>query len=335
MSSHVNIENQYLNIVIPHRPNQFGTSSDAIYNRNNTSNVLESPYHYKLAISRFNIPCSTIPIFIFEPSKYFVRVRQVATDITSTNEVLYVNLDQNVNTGDEFYYVYSYNNFLTMINTALKASSATFGLSGPELHLDVVSQNLFIVVPEIFLDVDLKTSNFTIEFSHELLKFFDGFELIQLNENWHRFAVYGQYNNYIMTGSAPPLFSINHLIMKSEINVLTHWNIFSSFQITSNLPINNEFIETNFTGEGKPTSSENILADFLIQYNDYNSVARTSIDYNVDSYNWIDLTSQNEIRDIQFSVFWSDTTGKRRIHKLRKGENILIKLVFRDRTLVS
>ena len=122
----------------------------------------------------------------------------------------------------------------------------------------------------------------------------------------------------------------DYYLMKQDYRILSSWNSFKAIQLTSNLPINSEFIDNDYSIQNR-TKSENILRDFVVQYPEFSSVARTTIDYNADEFNWISLFGNDDIRNIQINCYWVDNKGIRRPIVLRYNETIQIKLLFRKK----
>lgn len=338
------VENQYLNIVIPSQQGS-RTFTPCNYVRNNTNSLLYNPNNYKLAVSRFQIPTSTIPIFVFEndpngtltDSIYTIYIfdKGLPTVLYQAN-VQYIPLECELNQTQPLYYVYSYTRFLEMINATIASLQNTVDplVTPPKFYFNSDSQNLFLTTTDDYL---LSTGRFQLFCNDKLYRFFDGFE-IQRNLAQNILLTSSTVNiplfEFIIRELYDNLDSNNLRITKSELNTLASWNSFSSFQINSNLSINNEYIDLEYGGNGKATNAENVLADFIVNYNDNNYTARTTVNFSINEWNYIDVIGSDPLRNIQINIFWIDTKGIKRQHLLRDGEVAFIKLMFRSKYLI-
>jgi hypothetical protein len=349
MSSEIsNIENQYLNIVIPHEGNTTNFTA-ANYTRNNTNSLVFNPRQYKLAVTRFQIPVSSIPLFVFEnnpdgpinDSVYTVYLfeKQNPTVVWSAN-VQYIPRDCELNGNQPYYYVYSYVRFLEMINQTLiqLASDASLPLGAPQFYYDYENQTVFLSISNLFLDNFANGWNFYV--NDKLYRFFDGFEVQRNNGSvfdqivppLSRSLLIFQIIVRSLYDNVDPL-NANNYIVKSELKTLSSWNSLRSLQIQSNLPINNEYIDLEYA-TGRPTNAENVLQDFIVNYPDSNPTARTSVEYSVNEFTYIDLFGDEPIRNIQIQIYWVDIFGIKRQHVLRSGEVCFIRLMFKSKYLI-
>lgn len=353
MTTHSDIQHQYLNIrvandsVKPFKP--------AEYIRNNTSALLEQPRLYKLSVDRFKIPVNTIPLLIVEnlpggslnETVYQFELRDGTGGIVlQTVEYIPNGL---ISTDPRYYYVYSYSRFITMLNNALaSAFDVLYNEPGapppvlpnynkvpPHFEFDPVAQKISLVVPSLFYDplVTNPLPNWTIRFNFELLRFFQGFESdIIIQGEWYEFKTYNRYNNNV-TVEVPDNDNgtqlVNYLNMLPDYNALTRWNELDSIQIITNLPVNQQFVETADTTTS--TSSKPILTDFMVLYPDPNSYAATTLDLATTERSWYDLYGQAPIRNVQFTFLWVSFSGATYPLYLSKGDAIIMKLLFKVR----
>lgn len=352
MSTHSDIRHQYVNLriandsVVPFRPSE--------YSRNNTSVLLEQPRLYKLSVDRFKIPSNTIPLLIAQSTGildelvYAFSMSSDGINFTSANVTFVGNGLQT--TDPRYYYVYSYSRFIYMLNQTLKTlfntvftaayptpapADPNYTVVPPHFEFDSVSQKLSLVVPEELFDTELPGATWKLRFNFDLLRFFAGFESnIIINGQLYEFRTYNRYNNNVtvtITDFDVPPNEITkiYLNMVADYNALSRWNELDSIQIITNLPVNQQFVET--ADPSASTSSKPILTDFIVFYPDTNSYAATTIDYSTDERSWFDLYGTSPIRNVQLTFLWVSYTGNTYPLYLSKGDAITLKLQFRVR----
>lgn len=352
MTTHSDIRHQYLNIrvandtVQPFKPGE--------YTRNNTTVLLEQPRLYKLSVDRFKIPSNTIPLLIAQSTGilnelvYAFSMSSDGINFTSAN-VTYIG--NGLETSDpRYYYIYSYSRFIYMLNQTLKTlfntvfdaafpvpapADPNYKVVPPHFEFDSVAQKLSLVVPAELFDTELPGATWKLRFNFELLRFVAGFESnIIVNGQLYEFKTYNKYNNnvpvVITDFDAPPNeITKTYLNMIADYNALSRWNELDSIQILTNLPVNQQFVETSDTNSA--TSSKPILTDFIVFYPDPNSYAATTIDYSTTERSWFDLYGTSAIRNVQLTFIWVSYTGETYPLFISKGDAITLKLQFRVR----
>ena len=344
MSSHKDIQNQYLNIRIANQT--VVPFTEAIYNKNNTNPILYQPNLYKLSVDRFQIPVDTIPLLIAERANTedFNELVYQFTVINSlgfeeTRSVIYDPSDPSLSTNNpRYFYIYTYSKFIQLLNDALNACWLTayyneFPLEEdppppaipPHFEFDPISQKLSLVVPQDFFDPTIKSPPYKIQFNYPLLRFFSGFQTQVIQQGvQYQFSIYYRYNNIVEFPGTSFYFS-----MLPDYNTLSRWNSLSTVVITTNLPVNQQYVETG--DQKSATNIQPILTDFIVLYPDNNSYAATTLDLTNDERSWYDLFGSSPIRNIQLQVFWTDYKGSTYPLYLSKDTSITMKLLFRVR----
>jgi hypothetical protein len=337
MSSHKDIQNQYLNIRIANQT--VVPFTEAIYNKNNTNPILYQPNLYKLSVDRFQIPVDTIPLLIAEPvtvgsNELIYEFTMSDGTSTETEKVIYIPSDPNLSSSNpRYYYIYTYSKFIQLLNNALAVCygnlMGTFSVP-PHFEFDPISQKLSLVVPQDEFDPSIITGTWTLQFNYPLLRFFAGFQVDIVTQGvQYEFSIYNRYNNVVDIIVTPPSTTAPYLSMLPDINTLTRWNSLSTVVITTNLPVNQQYVET---GDQKgATNIQPILTDFIVLYPDTNSYAATTLDLTNDERSWYDLFGSSPIRNIQLQVFWTDYKGETFPLFLSKDTSITMKLLFRVR----
>lgn len=326
----------YYNITIPHRSKDQFTR--AYYQKNNTEPILNIPHHYSLAITRFSISTGTVPILVAEPldgsNPTTTLIYSFGFEYDGNVEIANVIYEEPVNCERYFYYTYS--RFLKTVNETIRFAFANIpggtpaGSEPPLITFDPTTKLFTITAQTAFYDEDVITP----------IRFFMNSKSESLFPSWDTipYIKCGGYN-----GNSELAFMIrfydkgnnisgDNYVIEQDYEMLTRWNSFKSLQITSNLPIQNEYIENDYNSiDSGKTTSQNILKDFIVLYQEGSSVARTTIDYTTKELDYIDLKGVEPIRNIEINVFWVDNNGKQYPLYLGLNESVLIKLMFKNK----
>lgn len=336
----------YYNIVIPHKKEE--TVTKATYNKLNTIPILDVPEDYHVAVVRFSVSTSAIPIHICRPQSpssddliYNVSIRESDTGNISTVALKWTDestIDSGSVNNPFRYFVYTYSKFITMVNIALEEALTNLEGAPPDpTHVPRIiytpETRLFTIIARRSIYDESIAGHYEIFFNASLESLLTGLESIyyingfeQNKDLTARIRFYDKYNN-IQTSNA-----IEYFYNSQDYPILNAWNSFKTLQIGSNLPIQNEFTDANYeeTAQTSKTTSENILKDYIVLYAG-DVVARTTVDYTVDEYEYIDLKGIEPIRNISLDINWLDNYGIKYPLYLKIGETISIKLMFKKK----
>lgn len=113
--------------------NTTNANAPAVFNETRSTPILANPSHYYMSITRILIPTSQIPIFVFpgyedektaSSSPFNVNIRINTTDSVANVKYIPSKLsqapayDNGANKNDPYFYVYSYRDFIAMVNNA-------------------------------------------------------------------------------------------------------------------------------------------------------------------------------------------------------------------------
>ena len=110
------------------------------------------------------------------------------------------------------------------------------------------------------------------------------------------------------------------------------WYDFSKLVIVSNsLPVNSESIGVNQSGVDKKLS---ILTDFKPGQFGVGDLTESNLVYSpTPQYRLIDMYSNGDIKEIDYSVFWQDTQGILYPLLLFPGQSMTLKMLFVRKSL--
>jgi hypothetical protein len=342
----------YYNVSI--RSDDTQGQTQAYYLENRTIPLIDEPEQYYITVARFSIPGNAIPIFIMEAqlgqanvnlTPYTVTIRYLNVDY-SVN-VIYVPrntfptpapplVQQDVSTG--YYYVYSYEHMLDMINQALATAFVTATLPAPYSQ-PYLQYNAETGLIDLITGTNWRngTGNLvpTIYINHKLHKFLQGFDYSffgynQSNGKDYRFEVkFRTYNSYAQPGGTipiPPLLP-EFIYQRQEYNTSAYWNSLQDIVFTTNMGIEPENIQSNTTTTGAP-NFRSILTDFepvLDKQGDYAGVYQ----YDAQLYRVINVNDTTPLRNIDFQIWWREKgTGQLRPLYITYGQEINVKFLF-------
>jgi hypothetical protein len=336
----------YYNVVLPYQPNTRPDGQFRLqYIKNNNEPIIDVPEDYVVSIAQMKIPVSLLPIFVAEPepsagdvnfTKYFVTLKY--NGVSYNQRVIYEPSIVNIPTNSpRYYYVYTYTDFLEMVNKALLFAFTLLQLNNqpvldnatpPFFAFDSTTQLITLYAEEIYYNLTLP-SPIEIFVNEKLRRFFQGFTS-KFNPSPSILYEVLQFLVFDKNGlNTQTINSRDYFKMTQDFKALILWNDIETIQFSTSLPIASEYVEV---GDGSGTSnSDSILRDFIIGYPDINSANRTSISYTVPNYIFTNLFGTTPIRNIIITGFWTTKNGLRIPLFLTEGETALIKLLFRKK----
>ena len=255
-----------------------------------------------------------------------------------------------------YYYVYSYQVFLTMINTALAAafvglnaistlpadSVAPFFIYDPSLQrISLIAQGAFYLSNnsmEVANPIGVYVNDSLFEYLDGIPNMFLGID--QPNGLDYQFIIADYYNNYALVNYPPfnipipaDIEDYDPIIMEQEYSTLTNWSSFQTLQLVSNLiPIKQEF-SPSATANGLDTTGQlnsvPLIKDFVPLLDPSEPAARTVVNFTNDGpYQLINLTSTQALSKFDITIYWTDQFQNRYILDIPYNQNVSIKLVF-------
>lgn len=284
-----------------------------------TTALLKKADDYKMSIIRFNIPGALIPIFIFQNNEYYVTLRYNSVNYSAV--VTYSG--NNVTNGEQ--YVYSYQDFLQMINDAFTAAYTLAHTAGapinyaPYLTFDSVTQLCTLWVEQLY------ENTVGVYMNSELYTFFYNFDTINLgyglaNHCDFQFVVRSYQNNVPASRSGFYTFT-------QEFVSLFYWNDLRSVTfLTASMPINTEAVPS--------VNSTSGLAIYKPIMTDFQPLQGTGADlrgylqYQPTIYRYIDLVSESALIKIDLKIFWEDKNQVLRPLYIPPNDIVSVKILF-------
>jgi len=311
-----NADNIYYNFVV--RNEQPGdTIINLEFDENRVQPIVSEPWKYEIAVERLKIPLTSIPIFLWENDLFYVKMVYDATEITK--------VVQFVDNGGSPYgdAVYSYEEWLTIVNTALtecfndlKAAEPGMPPSeSPFITLDPVSNLCIWNVEQSYNTPGDETKVFL---NQNLYFKFYSWESIATDfggQTWYELPTKDNFNNSNTINGLP------YYSTYQEFPVLASLNDFQSVIFETDMPLNYEYLPA------QTNDVRTVLTDFLPI--DEIQDRQTLQYYPQGPLRYYDILSKVPLRRLKLNAYWLNREGKRFPFYLTRSDVFSMKIVFK------
>jgi hypothetical protein len=334
-----NADDIYLNVVINHDPTYGSFDSPAVYNSAKTTAVIDNPADYFCSIVRFTIPLQSIPIFIMPivPNQGNPNLTPMVISIsyhgsTFSTNVIYnpanplqaPNQNQTTQIITPYYYVYSAQNLIDSINTAIKVVYAAFAAAfpgpippqvtsnfAPFFYFDATTQLITLITPSSWAITGADQALLIV--NNYLLNYLPAFDMIDIGNGNYAFNIQYRFNNaaaipFGTTPTNPP----DYIYMQQEFQAMAQWISLRKIVIASStLPVRNEIVPViNPDGTQSDSSiSYPIFSDFVPAISTLGDVRSVAYYVPTSQYRLVDLIGNSPIYNIDLKVSWEDKLG--------------------------
>lgn len=328
----------YKDYVIPNLTNNVELAkNDITY----TSPFIYNAANYYLSVNRFAISHMSVPLFFFDNSdnKYWV---QVGTNVGTRRNLVYSGVGSykafgynNTDFPDPVFY---YQQFCTMINTALLASYTA--AAGPADNQPFVQYNpndqKFTLY---FSKTALATPNGEIWISNRLFQmiqfwratYMTDYYIIDVRNNGLGLNNYpALLNTYTPTGSP-----ISYYYIQQERSALYLLNQIQSIAFISNkLPTTKEYVPNLQEGSRHLLNSKSILCNFIPDLSQGRNLSEYQY-YTQGQPQLINMTAQKPLTELDIEVYCITKDAKFFPLYLEPGESVNIKLAFYKKSMYN
>jgi len=341
-------DNLYLNIIIPNNvssTNPYPQSIRAVYDESLVQPILMDPSQYYASIVRFSMPLDTIPFFSFpldrnqnnpNVSQLLIGVKRAGVEYTRfVNYIPQNDYPPPVTTTGTFsydqsllpyYFVYSIQPLITMINIALASAFGAAGIAGaaPYYVYNPLTQLVSLIVTQAFL-----TANATIFMNNYTKNYLDSFPFYT-NVNYQDGA-YKYTHNLDTIPYGSPVGGPYEFI--EEYNSLDLWFDIRKIIITSSsFPVIPESTPSYNPDQSNGTNGSvtyaPIITDYVVSYNNINDVTSVLVYEPSPQYRLVNMSSTSPINRLNFSFSWLSKNGSLYPVLLSPNNSITIKLGF-------
>jgi hypothetical protein len=339
------IDNVYYNVRI--RNTTLALYKPAVYSVNRVAPILEKPDEYEMAVVRFSVPSTNIPIMLFGEQPYdpitnpSSKVDKLIISMSFDGAVvekplLYQPVASADSSIDALYgpAIWSYQQFIDMINVALKSCFDDLKALKPLAPPTIAPNMIYNPVTELcslYAEQLYDTGNpalppappatIKVFFNNALHAYFPSlqtFEQEDLEPQAFQLLIKNNFNNSATISGTP------YYYMEQEYRTLELWNDFNNIVFeTNSIPVEPEFQPT------EKDVSRRLITDFEPVENINN---RQKLQYfGVGWKRYYDLKSAYPLRRIDLNIYWEDNEGKLYPIYISYDEALTIKILFRKK----
>lgn len=351
------------------------------YNATKTLAVLDKCSDYYCSVVRFAIPMNSVPLFIMPIIPGNQQSHPVNANLTpmiigilynnvyypvnliyrADNTMVYPLQNQDTQVITPYYYVYTYQTLINMINVAINIAWTTSPLAGlfptsiqPFFQYSTSTQLISLIVPRVFSYVTPPATSIPFIYMNlALLRYLESFELFFNGYNQPNGAdfifrctntiplnpsdatppqVFPTDQNAFAFFGTTPTFPAQYFIFTQQYSMIQYWSSLRKILITTGtIPIAYENIP------GPDNSGVNVslpvLTDFVIPLENAGD-SRTIAYYNPTAqYRLVDMISDTPLYRINIKVYWEDVFGNRYPMGIEYDQTSSIKIGFFRKSL--
>jgi hypothetical protein len=305
----INIKNETQERIIPS------------FDVNRVQPILNNPSDYELAIVRFSIPLTSIPLFFFKNDAYKLSLKIGANSYTQPM----IWLPNNAVYDDKA--IYDVQHLLDMINnawalafTTLKNDNTVLSTKPPFMSFSNLTDLITLNVPQTYLTDNIEIYTNTL-MHRQIHNFYDYFnESANVGDLNYKFIIQDLYdNNRVING-------INYYYFTQQFSSIASLSELRSIQVfTDSIPVNKELIGSqlnktaSFLTDFEPIESNTFSSNGLFQF------------FPKGPLRYIDLLSVEPMNRINLNVKWTSINRDVETYYLEPSEEISMKLLFRKK----
>lgn len=310
-------DNIYVNVTISNNDSVVPIVAEYLVSK--TIPILNKCDDYFCSIIRFDIPLNKVPIFICPiiPGSLLTQKTPLIIGIRTGGVNYPINLTyipdntlSPVNQTDtdkqiitEYYFCYTYQILINMINNALMDAFNLSGLGGnpPYIYYDAQTKLINLIVEAVnFTNGYPAPPNATIFLNSQLLNYLEAIEVKFFGFNQSQ----GRDYEFVLSRSYVNSIGSGLVRFEQEYSCVNYWNSLSKILITANsIPIIPEYTPTNNSGI---SSTFPIISDFTPQLEVAGQSRSIAYYTPTTQYRLADLKSSQELNTIDLKIYWQD-----------------------------
>ncbi len=258
---------------------------------------------------------------------------------------------------NEYYYIYSVDNFLKMVNDAIELvfnkkksqyPSLLEKAVSPIFVWNVETETIKLIVSNEFIQ-GMNTETFYISFNTDLYNLFDTFPSKCLNftnnpiyGNNFVFSINNMYDyNSIQFNS--PKGTTNYILLytfNQQSSSVPSWSPVSNIVFTTNSMAINPEISGGTQYLGQDLKNINAVQNVILSITDFTIPMQSGVEYSrallyyipSSEYRLIDGMSNSSLNRITMQIFWKDKLNFFHFVNLKQGANASVKIMFRKKS---
>lgn len=369
-----NTEILYYNISIDNTGNNIsgktygndGLPINAFVSANNNTPLVEKPEDYYGSIVRMEVPAYNIPLVNIQIKTPINTINDINTMINSFT-LTYGTITNPTNTSIQsfleytpqltniqppnysfpaqvqqytpYYFVYSYDIWITMMNTALSVAMqdlksqvpAISSASNPFFYFDAETQLISLYCDANFFN-QASANYITIYFNTVSSQFFNGFVVFQTSSIGSSNGCDDYFQVINKNGlNTIQINSVNYLRMTQEFVSLAYLSPLKSVVLSTNMNVISEVFYINNPSALQNNNYISVLTDFLP---DISGVSEAGIGSKIFIYNaqalWriFQFVDRNPLYNFSLRIYWSDLNNNYYPLELVKGTQCNVKLML-------
>lgn len=319
--------------------------TEAIYNSNFNTPILEHVGSWKVAISRFEISRMTFPIFIFIDGLYKFSLQFGSSYITQTLALT----DLNVPSGapQTYYsidpslknYIYNINQFIDALNYAsslafaqlLIAEPTITATQGPFFYFDDNLELFHMVVQTAYL-----TDNIGIYMNNALYNYFSGLPSVLidrsiLNDLNYQLIYSNLYNNNYYPS---PYTASTQIQMQQNYSSIPNWFLYKKIIFYTNIQIDSE--NFNILTNDTVMNVDRIFTDYDLVFTSIKQYNQP-ITFSAVLFRFLDFDEKltNSLQAFNYKLKLRDKFGQDSSYILFSGDFVSVKFIFEKSRIID
>lgn len=318
-----------------------------------TVNLLQDTTDYYASVIRFNIPTSDIPLFIMpidnyspDPNLSLLNIGVIYNNFVSIQIIEYVpnnNFTPPTPRGSfpffsvqeltsPYYYVFSFQQLLNMINSSLAAAYLAAGGPGnaPYYTFNSSTSLLSLVISSTFIANGGKI--FMNAYTKTYLSSFQ----FRINEGFTTAGNTVTYYHVLTPASGMIPDGSGNYTFVEEYPSLSQWLDLRKIVLTTgSIPVTQEASPTNLL-TGKSNGAANyqpIISDFIVNFESSFEIGTNAVYNPTSQYRLIDLAPSTLGQRIQINCFWQDKLGRLNQIYIPPNSSASVKIGFFKKSL--
>jgi len=294
-----------------------------------TQAILDRPEDWQIAVDRFHLSINSIPIFIFDPSTNFYTIELTYQTFTSgVTPILFEQTNFTIDTTNpQYYWVYSFDHMIHMINNALRVATAALnaaaGITAAQPFVSMTySDHLLMINASAIYNIDI-TPHINFYMNRNLFSFFVGFPVFVLPVP--------SFNRDYQMVIRPILGTANYgSITNTGSETAARWNVCRGVVlITTVIPCEPELMPSKLNAT--LNNYDTILGNFETIYTNSN-IKPLEVQYiQTGEYKWIDLNGTNPLCKFDVTARWYDSRNNQYNLFMSRYNTMSLRFVFKHR----
>jgi hypothetical protein len=326
-----------------------GDYQPAYIRKQHTQNILDRCDEWYMAIERFNVPISSVPMWIYnnnDTEYWFMMSFGTTPIVTSLHHLQFI--PWTGNTTNELYYgIYFYDQFVRMMNEALKVAMTEMkGLVGtipfdlPTPYFQVTNNVLEYVAPELqFSENTSLAAKISVYMGVKIFDKLRGMPTIYTDHGTNPDTTKYRITSYAMPNNTGTTYTsgtyvMNKIRSNSVPDTILRWNTCKGVIVESpSMNIQKEIFPTGNAfstspGQNNGLFTKSLMGRFDILY-EGNAPRPLEVRYvSQNKYRYVELLGIQPLNILEMNIMWIDAENSVHPLYLLNADTVVIRLIF-------